>query len=190
MRLRHSLSVTLCAEFQFTHPGKGATDDLRTFTSLSIVSIHAPWEGCDMIVAVRRYPPRQGFNSRTLGRVRLDVSYDLTISVRVSIHAPWEGCDPEGVGNTARLPSVSIHAPWEGCDIRQLRQQIANINVSIHAPWEGCDTGAVSLFAGENEFQFTHPGKGATHPLLVGVHLCTFQFTHPGKGATSQSTRL
>ena len=38
---------SLLLEFQFTHPGKGAT--LRSVGTLhsSIVSIHAPWEGCD-----------------------------------------------------------------------------------------------------------------------------------------------
>ena len=39
-------------------------------------------------------------------------------------------------------------------------------------------------------FQFTHPGKGATHwfhNCLLGIK---FQFTHPGKGATSQTLAL
>ena len=39
---------------------------------------------------------------------------------------------------------------------------------------------------GKYPFQFTHPGKGATIPLLgpAGAVLA-FQFTHPGKGATA-----
>ena len=55
--------------FQFTHPGKGAT---RTQPHIDIevrVSIHAPWEGCDIPLVPQ-----------------LLVGY-------VSIHAPWEGCD-------------------------------------------------------------------------------------------------
>ena len=57
--------------FQFTHPGKGATAiSFSDGTSIHLVSIHAPWEGCD------------------LGE--LDKS---ALSVEVSIHAPWEGCD-------------------------------------------------------------------------------------------------
>ena len=35
------------ARFQFTHPGKGATWRSRAVDALYVVSIHAPWEGCD-----------------------------------------------------------------------------------------------------------------------------------------------
>ena len=34
--------------FQFTHPGKGATATDSSLTSPLLVSIHAPWEGCDL----------------------------------------------------------------------------------------------------------------------------------------------
>ena len=35
------------------------------------------------------------------------------------------------------------------------------------------------------QFQFTHPGRGATLLLpLSAPQLSTFQFTHPGRGAT------
>ena len=78
----------------------------------------------------------------------------------VSIHAPWEGCD---VVEGDRLPalSVSIHAPWEGCDSILLVKR-SDEGVSIHAPWEGCDWGGPALCKWTFEFQFTHPGKGAT----------------------------
>ena len=35
------------ASFQFTHPGKGATVEMRWECNSVEVSIHAPWEGCD-----------------------------------------------------------------------------------------------------------------------------------------------
>ena len=35
------------------------------------------------------------------------------------------------------------------------------------------------------EFQFTHPGRGATHAVRhAGLDYIWFQFTHPGRGAT------
>ena len=34
--------------FQFTHPGKGATAFRRLQVQAHQVSIHAPWEGCDL----------------------------------------------------------------------------------------------------------------------------------------------
>ena len=101
-----------------------------------------------------------GFNSRTLGRVRLSTRSIRAIYAIVSIHAPWEGCDtPQrytiltthmfqfthpGKGATVELlhvvqdVEVSIHAPWEGCD-KSYHLQEAERDVSIHAPWEGCD---------------------------------------------------
>ena len=80
-----------------------------------IVSIHAPWEGCDSYIAMAMCTdtlfqfthPGKGatllyrsalggkrrFNSRTLGRVRLHFTADDLLLRPVSIHAPWEGCD-------------------------------------------------------------------------------------------------
>ena len=80
-------------QFQFTHPGKGATPTLYIYLVGKYVSIHAPWEGCDRRAVVSplcrnafqfTHPGKgatassqergswaQGFNSRTLGRVRL-----------------------------------------------------------------------------------------------------------------------
>ena len=79
--------------FQFTHPGKGATRVTEGVKGIfRRVSIHAPWEGCD---------------SRFLCSLQ---------AVVVSIHAPWEGCDDTSEEST-RARSVSIHAPWEGCDL-------------------------------------------------------------------------
>ena len=57
-------------EFQFTHPGKGAT--LHALTALLSL-----WS----------------FNSRTLGRVRPLANFGIFFAEDVSIHAPWEGCD-------------------------------------------------------------------------------------------------
>ena len=124
--------------FQFTHPGKGATRAFDLTSRVQRVSIHAPWEGCDLN-SVRRSTiplrfqfthPGKGatcqcgyngsvypcFNSRTLGRVRPQQGKDINYEAKVSIHAPWEGCD-----NTFR----GEKQPYK-------------------------------------EFQFTHPGKGAT----------------------------
>ena len=71
MRLdREVVMVKISGEFQFTHPGKGATLDRRLTKPTRHVSIHAPWEGCDW-----------------------DDFGDTLAVVYVSIHAPWEGCD-------------------------------------------------------------------------------------------------
>ena len=41
----------LCSTFQFTHPGKGATVYDTVTVGVRRVSIHAPWEGCDLMCA-------------------------------------------------------------------------------------------------------------------------------------------
>ena len=146
--------------FQFTHPGKGATET-HSF----------------------QYLIQRSFNSRTLGRVRPVRVLSSRHCLCVSIHAPWEGCDGASRSRRAYL-TVSIHAPWEGCDawcsmlsncytkfqfthpgkgatgmrfasadliprfnsrtlgrvrLRLLPGAQTAVMVSIHAPWEGCD---------------------------------------------------
>ena len=39
--------------------------------------------------------------------------------------------------------------------------------VSIHAPREGCDSAVATLIVVFFEFQFTHPGRGATSSLRM-----------------------
>ena len=70
VRLQTQVWIRTLEEFQFTHPGRGAT----------------------AVVTPRPTPPR-GFNSRTPGGVRPLSSRDTALMPCVSIHAPREGCD-------------------------------------------------------------------------------------------------
>ena len=127
-----------------------------------------------------------GFNSRTLGRVRLVAVVKTSEISIVSIHAPWEGCDnyygycnsnPTRF-NSRTLGRVRRPRPPQGRR-RDTRFQFThpgkgatNISaevehhsrVSIHAPWEGCDPNLSHSLNAQLTFQFTHPGKGATEP--------------------------
>ena len=219
--------------FQFTHPGKGATRprlfgrgrhpcfNSRTLGRVRLsnhgsarrysVSIHAPWEGCDL-----RW-------SRSFLNIGL-----------VSIHAPWEGCDVRPRLRRLRLP-VSIHAPWEGCDMSSTdkrgfelcfnsrtlgrvrlplsrwraigwafqfthpgkgatdppRRPCGAPRVSIHAPWEGCDSQGSSSTHRRRSFNSRTLGRVRQKSRAIKDTSTPFQFTHPGKGATSLSrTRL
>ena len=125
-------------KFQFTHPGKGAT-----------------------CTSPMRVSPRECFNSRTLGRVRLYLLYELSALSDVSIHAPWEGCD--FIYDYKDFDLTRFNSRTLG------RVRLANAT-------------AIGLGL---VFQFTHPGKGATFSLICTLYsLSLFQFTHPGKGAT------
>ena len=145
------------------------------------VSIHAPWEGCDISSnsTLSSFPR---FNSRTLGRVR-PLLYQIAYSIRVSIHAPWEGCDSvivfcqqlcdrfnsRTLGRVRRrrqyIEDLSVGFqfthPGKGATAHFVRFSLSS-GVSIHAPWEGCDNLSILPVAESRPFQFTHPGKGAT----------------------------
>ena len=79
-----TLGVSISLMFQFTHPGKGATVGELKAGAILVVSIHAPWEGCDSSTSAS--------------------SASLT---HVSIHAPWEGCDSRSVSRSGREGSFN-----------------------------------------------------------------------------------
>ena len=100
--------------FQFTHPGKGATQSWICSCNLVSVSIHAPWEGCD-VVRPTKSCYLFGFNSRTLGRVRRKDATDGSVSKEFQFTHPGKGATV-AKDEAGRNKRVSIHAPWEGCD--------------------------------------------------------------------------
>ena len=130
--------------FQFTHPGKGATVSPAVAHHLLGVSIHAPWEGCDKTFRGAKQPYREfQFTHPGKGATpALDI--DL-IGKHVSIHAPWEGCDIFWILWSQR---------WSRFNSRTLgRVRLLGYGFEITI----------------NPFQFTHPGKGATGLVPVGV---------------------
>ena len=60
-------------------------------------------------------------------------------------------------------------------------------HVSIHAPREGCDLHVLRMLVRYSQFQFTHPGRGATKTRHITETYLKFQFTHPGRGATEST---
>ena len=124
--------------FQFTHPGKGATE----------AGLHRPTLCAG------------SFNSRTLGRVRhdkgvfngIEAVFQFThpgkgatvgqpyfhLRVDVSIHAPWEGCDAVVPAIPASGSEFQFTHPGKGATVGVAVSVVAQ-GVSIHAPWEGCD---------------------------------------------------
>ena len=77
--------------FQSTHPVRGATEITWFDASEIVISIHAPREGCDVILT------------------------GCKLCRGISIHAPREGCDQKSC-HILMSAIISIHAPREGCD--------------------------------------------------------------------------
>ena len=78
--------------FQFTHPGRGATCSLVTY-SPSTYSFNSRTPGGVRHSMTTEEMPVRCFNSRTPGGVRQHETYDEEADESVSIHAPREGCD-------------------------------------------------------------------------------------------------
>ena len=57
---------------------------------------------------------------------------------------------------------ISIHAPLAGCDQKNVSAKPKQA-ISIHAPLAGCDRRESALYARQDEFQSTHPLRGATN---------------------------
>ena len=112
-------------------------DELGDAIASAFVSIHAPWEGCDLAMVIIALPCIS-FNSRTLGRVRLELSDLYRLLQEVSIHAPWEGCDLKAVTEHIKQAGFQFTHPGKGATTSRLTV-VHTVNVSIHAPWEGCD---------------------------------------------------
>ena len=160
MRQQSSQPLKYQSEFQFTHPGRGATALKNALSRTLIVSIHAPREGCDvtctdMLTATLRFQfthPGRGatqactisnseivsFNSRTPGGVRLRKVFSAEKFRGFQFTHPGRGATSNKVTTNLRQ-MVSIHAPREGCD-HHLSELADEPTVSIHAPREGCDS--------------------------------------------------
>ncbi len=106
------------AKFQFTHPGRGATLTRGQTVVAEEVSIHAPREGCDGI-KITYTDEAIKFQFTHPGRGATLASEGHDPQAEVSIHAPREGCDVQYLGFGVGADFVSIHAPREGCDGRR-----------------------------------------------------------------------
>ena len=106
-------------QFQFTHPGRGATSSSSIFrTASSWFQFTHPGRGATLSTHIL-CTSFGSFNSRTPGGVRQG-ALRYAPEEWVSIHAPREGCDD--IDDLRRLSfDVSIHAPREGCDRRRSR---------------------------------------------------------------------
>ena len=161
VRRNRIISGISCTTFQFTHPGKGATEEEDDRLIHMLVSIHAPWEGCD-VFGVRRClschkfqftHPGKGATLRSFSSFTMELLFQFT---------------HPGKGATKRVTIL-----------------LMRVIVSIHAPWEGCDGLPQSYQARGSRFNSRTLGRVRHVERLLEAVRQAFQFTHPGKGATS-----
>ena len=192
------------------YPLVGRLDRNRRTLGLVRISIHAPLAGCDAGRG-RFCRRREDFNPRTSCGVRQFCQCRQRVYVSISIHAPLAGCDDGDFRVGFFLDGISIHAPLAGCDECDSQQRYERLQISIHAPLAGCDHGGapvripvpISIHAplagcdtatltwqrSYEQFQSTHPLRGATQVLrLTELLSLVFQSTHPMRGATPRRT--
>ena len=149
------------SEFQFTHPGRGATRSaLISDCVLLLFQFTHPGRGATYYILRNILGWSGGFNSRTPGGVRLSPRSISSVSLSFNSRTPggvrlllrvslvklqvFQFTHP-GRGATANVATmaqsilVSIHAPREGCDVTGRIGRHQTHRVSIHAPREGCD---------------------------------------------------
>ena len=174
--------------FQSTHPARGATPGVFCSKGGAGISIHAPREGCDGITAVyeeleqvfQSTHPARGATRRAIIRRARNLLYFNPRTPRGVRLLPW--CV------TARRSSISIHAPREGCDTGRWAR-FGYFAISIHAPREGCDDDSLEEDIPSEEFQSTHPARGATANFTKEQRVCLAQFAYLHKGKKAEHTK-
>ena len=131
------------AEFQSTHPARGATT--RTSTAQANVRFQSTHPARGATAHKRDHARRiLYFNPRTPRGVRLTLPTARAPQNTISIHAPREGCDQD------------IHHCCVTCTFQ-----------STH-PARGATRCSRRMFGHPVQFQSTHPARGATF-VCVGV---------------------
>ena len=154
-------------KFQFTHPGRGATQDKRQhYQQEQEVSIHAPREGCDYLLP--------SFHIRSA----------------VSIHAPREGCDTPL--HIAYQDPDLFQFTHPGRGATPLTLTIITIMEQFQFTHPGRGATPSSSWTRRIHFSFNSRTPGGVRLLEVGliISISLFQFTHPGRGATQLRTSL
>ena len=146
---------------------------------LIIVSIHAPREGCDHRFLLRHFAERR-FQFTHPGRGATELGSKRYGMEAVSIHAPREGCDALGDRIKFGVTCFNSRTPG-GVRPASASAKFFSTWVSIHAPREGCDNTFRGAKQPYSEFQFTHPGRGATIVELFTLHtVIRFNSRTPG----------
>ena len=120
--------------FQFTHPVRGATDEVIKHKSMELVSIHAPRAGCDKHTPQKHHAVHR-FNSRTPCGVRLSEYISPDRISYVSIHAPRAGCDIHAKIQLLSDNSFNSRTP---CGVRTFHPLMQFLKNDVFDDFIGC----------------------------------------------------
>ena len=184
VRRNRIISGISCTTFQFTHPGKGATEEEDDRLIHMLVSIHAPWEGCD-VFGVRRCLSCHKFQFTHPGKgATTERQAGDTIYKTFQFTHPGKGATLRSFSSFTMELLFQFTHPGKGAT-KRVTILLMRVIVSIHAPWEGCDGLPQSYQARGSRFNSRTLGRVRHVERLLEAVRQAFQFTHPGKGATS-----
>ncbi len=188
--------------FQFTHPGKGATFERKSY-AFHYNSFNSRTLGRVRLRLSYLVMSSPSFNSRTLGRVRRRKKWTdfcrlqfqfthpgkgATAYMSSSFHFPFlfQFTHPGKGATRSSLPHSSFIYCFNSRTLGRVRpiaraDTSSSADVSIHAPWEGCDF-RLQQVSTKYKFQFTHPGKGATLAIPFPAVLVTVSIHAPWEG--------
>ena len=149
------------------------------------ISIHAPREGCD----VRTRSPSwwaSDFNPRTPRGVRRLKSY-----LSLALDGEFQSTHPARGATSSIFILSPVVANFNPRTPRGVRPNVTlcratTTAISIHAPREGCDVKHHFYHPPKNQFQSTHPARGATGQS-DSLHTCRRISIHaPREGCDSK----
>ena len=183
MRLNGVDYRTSSLQFQFTHPGRGATACRSTLPYDQDVSIHAPREGCDHKLGANSLY-FSSFNSRTPGGVRRHFWIFVSSLGMFQFTHPGRGATGLHIDKTKRPSRFNSRTPG-GVRHPSVVSFVSLRRFNSRTPG-GVRPDTEPRTSTLGKFQFTHPGRGATVTANTSLtKLQEFQFTHPGRGATT-----
>ena len=145
--------------FQLTHPTRGATLHDETPLCVCLFQLTHPTRGATA-VHHRNYTMFPNFNSHTPHGVRRGRSNSPSDFFQFQLTHPTRGATGSTDKNRTKI-FISTHTPHTGCDTKGLKKKNAKC-ISTHTPHTGCDTNRVGKQTAQEQFQLTHPTRGAT----------------------------
>ena len=110
---------------------------LRFYNTVSVISIHAPREGCDYFGGYGKLL-YYDFNPRTPRGVRRGQEFEISPTEQFQSTHPARGATYFYFDETKYQLNFNPRTP-RGVRLRRLQQKSKVQRISIHAPREGCD---------------------------------------------------
>ena len=130
--------LTKTAEFQSTHPARGATAHKRDHARRILYFNPRTPRGVRLCVGAQYCPVRPFQSTHPARGATFTSPFLFQVPGNFNPRTP-RGVRPGPTATAVVVAAISIHAPREGCDYKREGVPCFDYEISIHAPREGCD---------------------------------------------------